>query len=162
MTWFLVVIDTYAALTAGGSGELVGKLEKQNLIPKAHDLIPSVLTRLGAGISAAEIDVFIRVKSASQRIMLLAARLAKLSKDFQKNLESVLGNPEHGNRQGMVQGILDEMKRLLRYDVAIAASLKNEGSHEQYSSVMHHLFQQVIFPHLPRRNTHQRLIKCHT
>lgn len=138
------MVDTYAALTTGGKGELVEVLEGMNLIPDASLLVPYNLTRGRDGISEFERDSLISTTRVHQQIVLLAAKLAKLSKNFDyldENRGSPLILQEISNRQEQIQQILVEMKDLLRYkifDPLVALDCRGKSS-----SGMHGIYYQV-------------------
>lgn len=145
--WFLLVVDTYAALATGGKGDLVDVLEEMHLIPDASLLVPYTLTRGRDGISEFERDSLISATKAHQQVVLLAAKLAKLSRNFDyidESRGSPLDQQEVSNRQEQIQQILAEMRDLLRYQ--IFDSLVALDCCDKSSSRMHSIYYQV-FPH---------------
>lgn len=145
--WFLIVVDTYAALATGGKGELVDVLEGMHLIPDASLLVPYTLTRGRDGISEFERDSLISATRAHQQVVLLAAKLAKLSRNFDyidESRGSPLNQQEVSNRQEQIQQILAEMKDLSRHQ--IFDCLVTLDCRDKSSSRMHGIYYQV-FPH---------------
>lgn len=143
--WFLVVVDTYAALATGGKGELVEVLEGMHLIPDASLLVPYTLTRGRDGISEFERDSLISATRAHQQVVLLAAKLAKFSRNFDyldESRGSPLDQQEVSSRQDQIQQILVEMKDLLKhqiFDALVALDCRDKSS-----SRMHGIYYQVI------------------
>lgn len=138
------MVDTYAALATGGKGELVEVLEGMHLIPDASLLVPYTLTRGRGGISEFERDSLISTTRVHQQVVLLAAKLAKLSRNFgylDENRGSPLIQQEISSRQEQIQQILVEMKDLLRhkiFDPLVALDCCDKSS-----SRMHNIYYQV-------------------
>lgn len=159
------MVDTYAALATGGKGELVGTLEENHLVPDAPLLIPYTLTRGRDGISEIERDSLISITRSHQKVVLLAAKLAKLSRTFQFEDEQsglLLDHQKIYHRQGQIQDILVEMKNLLRDHIFNA--LVSFDCHDNSSSRMHSIYYQVrprpdYFTHLARHTYSRMLIK---
>jgi hypothetical protein len=75
VVWWLVVIDTYAVLTAGGTGELVNTLVEKNYMPQPRDITAPL-----APIEAPEIlTLFEEVLGLAQQVFMHASKLGQLS-----------------------------------------------------------------------------------
>jgi hypothetical protein len=73
--WWLVIIDTYAALTAEGNGELVNKLLEKGCMPDPADITAPL-----APIEAPEIlTLFEEVLGLAQKVFVHASKLGQLS-----------------------------------------------------------------------------------
>jgi hypothetical protein len=75
LLWWLVIIDTYAALTAEGNGELVNKLLEKGCMPDPTDITAPL-----APIEAPEIlTLFEEVLGLAQKVFVHASKLGQLS-----------------------------------------------------------------------------------
>jgi len=75
VVWSLIIIDTYAALTAGGNGELAGTLAENSLIPN-----PQHITELLVTVETPEsLTLFQEVLGLTQKVVTLAGKLGQLS-----------------------------------------------------------------------------------
>ncbi|KAF8544797.1 fungal-specific transcription factor domain-containing protein [Trichophaea hybrida] len=75
MVWSLIVIDTYASLTAGGDGELVSTLTENGLVPN-----PQHITEPLVSVEPPEsLTLFQEVLGLAQKVVALAGKLGQLS-----------------------------------------------------------------------------------
>lgn len=145
ITWSLVVIDTHASLSANGNGALAEILEKNNLIPDAHLLIPPTLTRK-KGVSEIEKNAFVTAMRANQKIILLGASMARLSRGFRNEASGQTLSPGQCDyRQRRIEEIHGEMKSLLWREIAATVeSFKKQTFYEQCSLILQSLYEEVI------------------
>ncbi|KAH8145606.1 uncharacterized protein LAJ45_10407 [Morchella importuna] len=145
ITWSLVVIDTHASLSANGNGALAEILEKNNLIPDAHFLIPPTLTRKKGGVSEIEKNAFVTAMRANQKIILLGASMARLSRGFRNEASGQILSPGQCDyRQRKIEEIHGEMKSLLWREIAATVgSFKKQNSYEQCSLILQSLYEEA-------------------
>lgn len=143
LIWNLVVIDVYAALTAGGDGEFVETLLKHKLIPNPADMIPQMAVKTEE--IPAQILLFHDVLVFKQRVVLQAAALARLARKFRWD------NTDFTDRSYREQKVLQfnvELRTLwetYRPQCIQAITINNHISSSTHPRVQE-LFEHVRFP----------------
>lgn len=140
LVWSIVLIDTYATLTAGGSGELSDALAHCGLIPTPRHITRSI----GHSQTPESVNLFQEVLGLEQNVAKFAGKLGQLSNKM-RNQAAAGENPVYGDGENECCQIVYELKgawqaRQPRVEHLIAAA---EGSGSPGSAASASVFPRI-------------------
>ena len=151
LVWSIILIDTYATLTAGGSGELCDALAQCGLIPTPQHITQSIEDSQ----TPESVSLFQEVLGLEQKVAKFAGKLGQLSNKM-RNRAAAGEMPVYGDGENECHRIVYELKdawlaRQPRVENLIAAA---EGTGSPVSAASG--FGSTVFPQI--QETYQHVI----